>query len=106
MSQIGGALRTLLSAALLTATGLGLHNVYSDNGEVRSAARQLACGGAECDARLTRESRSPLEQSFAFETSTAGKRARSSSGTVEVKCRRAYYFLGAYACVADRGSIR
>ncbi|HYO93897.1 MAG TPA: hypothetical protein VER33_05265 [Polyangiaceae bacterium] len=106
MSQVGGALRTLLSALLLSATALGLHNVYSDNGEVRSDARRLACGGGECDARLTRESRSPLEQSFSFETPVAGKRAGSSSGNVEVKCRRAFYFLGAYACVAEGALTR
>lgn len=106
MSQVGGALRTLLSAVLLTATGLGLHNVYSDNGAVRSDARRLACGDAECDARLTRESRSPLEQSFSFETSAVGKRAGASRGNVAVTCRRAFYFFGAYACAADGASTR
>jgi hypothetical protein len=83
-------LSKLLSASLLVATLLALYNVYGDNTELLARAEQLACG-TRC-VRLLRAQRTPIEQSFTFQTSLQPAR------TLEVHCRRALYLVGDYAC--------
>jgi hypothetical protein len=90
--------RSMTSVLLLGGTALGLYNVYADNTAVRALAEKTACGDRPCTARVTRESRSPLSQSFTYqvELPVKGKSARSAS--VDVECKRTYYLLGEYAC--------
>ena len=80
----------ILSAALLLATILALYNVYGDNTELMARAERLACG-TQC-VRLLRAQRTPIEQSFTFQTSLQPAR------TLDVHCRRALLLVGDYAC--------
>ena len=80
----------VLSALALLATILALYNVYGDNTELQLRAERLACG-APC-VRLLRAQRTPLEQSFTFQSSVQPAR------TIEVHCRRGLLLLGDYAC--------
>ena len=80
----------ILSAALLLATILALYNVYGDNTEILARAERLACG-TQC-VRLLRAQRTPIEQSFTFQTSLQPAR------TLDVHCRRALLLVGDYAC--------
>ena len=83
-------IRKVVSALLLLATILALYNVYGDNTELVKRAEGLACGG-KC-VRLLRAQRTPIEQSFTFQTSLQPTR------TLEVRCQRALLFAGDYAC--------
>lgn len=80
----------LLSVAFLLATILALYNVYGDNTELLARAERLACG-TRC-VRLLRAQRTPIEQSFTFQTSLQPAR------TLDVNCRRALLLVGDYAC--------
>ena len=80
----------VLSVLLLLATLLALYNVYGDNTELLAHAERLACGGP-C-VRLLRAQRTPIEQSFTFQTSLQPTR------TLDVRCQRALLLIGAYAC--------
>lgn len=100
MAQSRGAFSRVFSILLLTATALGLYNVYSDNADVRALAERAACGGRPCTATITRESRSPISQSFTFQTRLNEKRKVERSASVDVECKRGFYLLGEYACTA------
>ena len=67
------------------------YNVMADNVEVRRMANDLACGdqGKACRATVTREERTPIGQSFSIVT---------AKRTVDVRCARALYLVGEYAC--------
>lgn len=93
--------RNMTSALLLGGTALGLYNVYADNTAVRALAEKTACGERPCTARVTRESRSPLSQSFTYQVELAAKGKPQRSASVDVECKRTYYLLGAYACVGQ-----
>jgi hypothetical protein len=80
----------VLSIAFLLATVLALYNVYGDNTELLARAERLACG-SRC-VRLLRAQRTPVEQSFTFQTSLQPAR------TLDVHCRRALLLVGDYAC--------
>jgi hypothetical protein len=97
MAEGKSAGRTIFSILLITATGAGLYNVFSDNAAVISMAEAAACGKEHCSVQMTRMSRSPIGQTFTFQTSLREKGA--SSSTAEVECRRAYYLVGDYGCV-------
>jgi hypothetical protein len=83
--------RTALSALLLLATVLAVYNVYGDNADVVKTAEGLACGSSPC-VRLLRAERTPVKQSFTFQTSLSPSRTR------EVSCERAYLLVGSFAC--------
>jgi hypothetical protein len=87
------AARTALSALLLLATGLAVYNVYGDNTELVKTAEALACGGAPC-VRLLRAERTPVKQSFTFQTSLSPPKTR------DVSCERAFLLVGRFACNA------
>jgi hypothetical protein len=75
----------------------GLYGVFADNAAVEAQARSKACDrrGARCDAAMTRLLRTPFFQDFEFRV---GRRV------VDVRCRRAFYLAGSYACARrDRG---
>lgn len=83
--------RKALSALLLVATVLALYNVYGDNAELVKSAEALACGSSPC-VRLLRAERTPIEQSFTFQTSLAPPATR------EVSCARDFLLVGPFAC--------
>jgi hypothetical protein len=87
-------LRTSATVLLLLAAVVSLYNVYSDNTEVVKSAEGLACGSAPC-VRLLRAERTPLRQSFTFQTSLKPARTR------DVRCERAYLLMGEVSCRAD-----
>lgn len=91
-NQTRAAVRLLVFVVVGGASGLGLHNVLSDNAEVRGQAEALVCGKPGCDANKVREERTPFAQSFEFQES------RQSRRTLQIRCARAYVLLGAYSC--------
>jgi hypothetical protein len=91
------AFRLLFAAFCIAATVLGLANVFSDNTEVESLARLVACDGApSCEARITMLQRTPLGQKFQLHLSDP--LARGSGRTVDLACSRAQILIGAYSC--------
>lgn len=101
MAESRGFFRSFLSFALLAGTALGLYNVYADNTELKVAAERVACAGRECSSKITRESRSPLSQSFTFQTQLVEKGKSGRGASVDVECKRAFVLLGEYACTAQ-----
>lgn len=93
--------RTLLSVALLIATALGLFNVYSDNADVKALAEKAACNDRPCAAHQTRETRSPIGQSFTYQIALTEKSKSERRASVDVECRRSLYLLGEYSCSAQ-----
>jgi hypothetical protein len=81
----------VVSALLLLATVIAVYNVYGDHAELVKRAEGLACGSASC-VRLLRAERTPLKQSFTFQTSLQPAKTR------EVDCKRAYLLVGSFAC--------
>ena len=94
-------IRSLTSVLLLGGTGLGLYNVYADNADLKAHAEKVACGDRPCKASITRESRSPLSQSFSYQTELSEKGKPRRSASVDVECKRAYLLLGEYNCVGQ-----
>jgi hypothetical protein len=101
MSGSRGVLRSVGSVVLLVATALGLYNVYSDDSDVQALAKKVACADRPCEAKLARQSRSPLSESFTFETELTDKARPHRSASVDVECRRALYLIGEYTCTAQ-----
>lgn len=93
------SLGRVLSILLLVGTAIGLYNVYADNTLVVEQAKRLACGDRACDAKVVRESRFPISQSFTIQTRliTRGGHA-TRDATVDVECRREFFLVGDYAC--------
>jgi hypothetical protein len=87
-------LRSVATVLLLLAAVVSLYNVYSDNAEVVKTAEALACGSSPC-VRLLRAERTPLRQSFTFQTSLGPAQTR------DVRCEHAYLLIGAVSCRAD-----
>jgi hypothetical protein len=81
----------VVSALLLLATVFALYNVYSDNAELVRHAESLACGKAPC-VRLLRAERTPMKQSFTFQTSLQPAKTR------EVSCERTLLLVGSFDC--------
>lgn len=92
MSDSRRALRPIFSILLITATALGLMNVFSDNADVKAQAHDTACGGKTCNAQLTQMSRNPFTQGFTFQTNS------NTSSAIHVSCHRTYYLIGPYEC--------
>jgi hypothetical protein len=81
----------IVSALLLFATVVAVYNVYGDNAELVKHAESLACRSAPC-VRLLRAERTPVKQSFTFQTGLKPPKTR------EVDCERAYLLVGSFAC--------
>ena len=79
------------SVLLLLATIVAVYNVYGDNSDVMASAQRLACGSSPC-LRLLRAERTPLKQSFTFQTRLQPAQTR------EVSCERAYLLVGQVSC--------
>ncbi|MFO7177648.1 MAG: hypothetical protein DIU78_003010 [Pseudomonadota bacterium] len=91
----------LVSVLLLGGTAVGLYNVYGDNSAVKALAEEAACGKRTCSVTFTRESRSPIGQSFTVQTRLVARGSRERSASVDVECRRSFYLVGEYSCRAQ-----
>jgi hypothetical protein len=81
-------------AGFLAFVGIGvaaIYNVVSDNHDVETMAKAVACGseGAACRPQTTRIERSPIAQSFSIVT---------AKRSVDVRCVRSLILVGDYAC--------
>jgi hypothetical protein len=85
--------RKVLSLLLLALSLLALYNVYSDNTSVVKRAESLACGSKPC-VRLLRAERTPLSQSFTFQTSINPVASR------DVHCEQPFVLFGGFECSA------
>ena len=94
-------IRSLFSALLVGATVLGLYNVYADNADVRTLAEKTACSDRPCTAKISRESRSPIGQSFTYQIELNEKAKVKRSASVDVECQRAYFLVGEMHCTAQ-----
>ena len=93
MSDSRRVVRPVFSILLITATALGLMNVFSDNADVKLLAKDTACVGSKnCTAQMTQMSRNPFTQGFTFQTNS------NASSSIHVSCHRTYYLLGPYQC--------
>jgi hypothetical protein len=93
MADTSRIVRPIVFVICIGATALGLNNVFGDNREVVSQAEKVACGDKQgCIARMTRGSRSPIGQSFSFQTDV------KKQEVVDVDCRRSAYLLGEWSC--------
>ncbi len=84
-------IRKMLSLLLLVLSSLALYNVYSDNTAVVKRAAALACGREPC-VRLLRSERTPLSQSFTFQTSIDPVASR------DVNCEQPFVLFGGFEC--------
>lgn len=84
-------LSTLVFAAGIAFSAACFYNVLGDNTAVVADAQKVACGdlGADCKAKITYMSRTPIGQTFQI---TTPKRS------VEVSCRRAAILVGGWSC--------
>jgi hypothetical protein len=92
--------RFILIGLCLFVTAMGLNNVYGDNGDVVALAQKAACGKDNCSYTTLRQERSPVKQSFTFQTHLTEKGAREKSWSVDVDCRRDMLLIGDYKCTA------
>lgn len=104
MAERSGLSRAVLVAVCLGVTALGLANTYGDNADVVSLAQRTACGSGSCSYETLRQERSPLAQSFTFQVRLTAK-GRERAATADVECRRAYVFVGDYACKLTSGGV-
>jgi hypothetical protein len=104
MAERSGLARAVVVAICLGVTALGLANTYGDNAAVVSLAERTACGTGNCSYEKLREERSPLSQTFTFQVRLTEK-GRERAATADVECRRAYVFLGEYACRLTSGGV-
>lgn len=89
-------IRKLISLLFLLLAVLSLYNVYGDGSAAQKLAEAMACGAGGC-VRLLRAERTPVGQSFTFQTSLSPPQTQS------IGCSRAYLFVGDFSCspVAD-----
>ena len=93
MAEASRIVRPLVAILCIGVTALGLINVYGDNTEVLAQAERLACEGRQqCTGRMTRMSRTPIGQSFTFQTDV------KPPTLVEVDCNRSAYLFGEWSC--------
>jgi hypothetical protein len=84
-------IRKLISVLFLLLAGLSLYNVYGDGSGAQKLAEAMACGAGGC-VRMLRAERTPVGQSFTFQTSL------SPPQTQNIGCSRAYLFVGDFSC--------
>jgi len=91
MAEAGVVRRVIIPFALLALTVLGLLNTYGDASDVQMLAARTACGGQMCATQMMEFSRSPFSHEYVFALQKGATR-------VNVKCARAFIFLGEYHC--------
>jgi hypothetical protein len=84
-------IRKLISLLLLLLAVLSLYNVYGDGSAAQKVAEAMACGAGGC-VRMLRAERTPVGQSFTFQTSLSPPQTQS------IGCSRAYLFVGDFSC--------
>ena len=84
-------IRKLISVLFLLLAVLSLYNVYGDGSAAQELAEGMACGAGGC-VRLLRAERTPVGQSFTFQTSLSPPQTQS------IGCRRAYMLVGEFHC--------
>ena len=84
-------IRKLISVLFLLLAALSLYNVYGDGSAAQKLAEGMACGPGGC-VRLLRAERTPVGQSFTFQTSLSPPQTQS------IGCRRAYMLVGDFHC--------
>ena len=91
-------LRVFIFVTCIGLTALGYRNSNGDNSDAIAAATQSACGGGDCSASLTQQSRGSFghEYSFNVERTVANKKASSQ---VIVSCERDMVLVGDWKCV-------
>jgi hypothetical protein len=88
MSASRSYLKSFLVLTCVVVSIAGLVNVFSDNAEIVTKAKEIGCPRPVCN--LTRMERTPFAQTFEFQ---------STVGTIGVKCVRSSIFFGDYGCV-------
>jgi hypothetical protein len=91
VAEPGVVRRIVIPGVLLVLTALGLFNTYADASDVQALAARTACGGTGCSAQMVEFTKSPFSHEYVFQTQRDGTR-------VQVKCARAFVFVGDYAC--------
>ena len=91
-------LRVFIFVTCIGLTALGYRNSNGDNSDAIAAATQSACGGGDCSASLTQQSRGSFghEYSFNIERTVANKK---TSSQVIVSCERDMVLIGDWKCV-------
>ena len=91
-------LRVFIFVSCIGLTALGYRNSNGDNSDAIAAATQSACGGGDCSASLTQQSRGSFghEYSFNVERTVANKK---TSSQVIVSCEREMVLIGDWKCV-------
>jgi hypothetical protein len=84
-------IRKLISVLFLLLAALSLYNVYGDGSAAQKLAEAMACGAGGC-VRTLRAERTPVGQSFTFQTSLSPPQTQS------IACTRAYLFVGDFSC--------
>lgn len=84
-------IRKLISVVFLLLAALSLYNVYGDGSAAQELAERMACGADGC-VRVLRAERTPVGQSFTFQTSLSPPRTQS------IGCSRAYVLVGDFDC--------
>jgi hypothetical protein len=100
MAETRRIVRPIISILLVSASVLGLINVYGDNADVLTQAKLLACGGAECPTQLTQIERSPFAQTFHLVAEENAKKRLSV--THVIKCQREQVLFGSWHCVDQK----
>ncbi len=95
MANASRIARHSVTIACVVVSALAVYNVFSDNADVKKLAEQTACDRPGCAISTTRIERSPIGQSFGFQT------APGASNTVSVTCRRTLFLVGEYRCARD-----
>jgi hypothetical protein len=90
-------IRALVSLVFLVGAGLSVYNVYGDGSGAQKLAEAKACGATGC-IKLLRAERTPIGQSFTFQTGMSPPKTR------RVKCDRAYVLVGDFDCAVTAES--
>jgi len=89
------AASTLITLMILLAGGAALYNVFSENFDVARMASDTVCAdqGPACRMQATFMERSPVAQTFTFDSLDPRKR-----GHLVVRCTREWILAGTYTC--------
>ena len=104
MSESNRIVRGVVMALCIGVTVAGLINVYGDNSEVVAKGQSVACGSPNCAVRVIAMERNPFTQSFTFQTKLEQHPNANQQSTVDVRCQRAYFLVGEYAC-SKKGAL-
>ncbi len=94
MAEASRIVKPAVAVVLIGASVLGLINVYGDKQLVVALGEKAACADrANCMARMTQMSRTPIGTSFTFQIDA------KPVTTVDVDCNKSAYLFGEWKCV-------